>query len=112
MSNQKRNEKLANDIKKFIMSNKLNQDVRIYFNNKCYDFCDGGEPKVIEDIKATSYFEYGNDETVSMSFEGRLNHILNYGESRSIESKFNKIFEKHKCYFEFGYAWSLSVYFD
>jgi hypothetical protein len=106
-----RNEKLANELKDFMVKHKIG-DSRIYFNNMCYDFDYDGNVNILEDIKGSKFFEYANDKTVSMSFEGTLNHILNYGQNRKLENEFNKIFEKHKCYYEFGYAWSLSVYFD
>jgi hypothetical protein len=103
------NEKLANDLKKFIEKYEIG-DTRIYFNNICYHFNSDGSCKVIENIKASDYFEYANDETVSMSFEGYLNHVINYGENNKLLNYFDKIFEKHGCYYELGYAWSLSVY--
>jgi hypothetical protein len=106
-----RNEKLANDIRDFLSKNKIG-DTRVYFNNKCYHWDSSGEVSVLEDILPSKYFEYANDETVSMSFEGRLNHAINYGTDKTLLKKFDKIFEKHNCYYELGYAWSLSVYFD
>lgn len=106
-----RNEKLANDLKEFIMKNRLNIDVRIYFNNKCYDWIVYlKEPNIIEDIKGSSFFEYANDETVSMSFEGDLYDIINYGELPSILEGFESVFEKHGFYYELGNAWNLSAY--
>jgi aryl-phospho-beta-D-glucosidase BglC (GH1 family) len=110
MDKQKRNEALANDLKKFIEKNQF-IDTRIYFNNKCYDFKSDGSMEILEDIKGSSFFEYANDDTVSMSFEGTLNHILNgYHYMPKTQREFDKIFAKHNCYYEFGYAWSLSVY--
>lgn len=107
-----KNEALANDLKKFLFKNMVGEDVRIYFNNQAYDFKSPTIVELMENIKGTTYFEYANDETVSMSFEGNMYHILNYGESPSLLKKFDAIFEKHNCYYEFGYAWSLSVYYD
>jgi hypothetical protein len=106
----KKNEKLANDIKKFIDKNKI-VDTRVYFNNKCYDWNSSSEMTIVEDIKPSTYFEYANDSTVSMSFEGELNYIINYGTNNKKLEAFNKIFDKHNCYYELGYAWSLSVYY-
>ena len=114
-----RNEKLANDIKNFLEKHDMIQDTRIYFNNKCFSSKLNRESEdwfyeyeLIEDIVPSDYFEYANNKTVSMSFEGTLNHILNYGKNRKLEEKFNKIFEQHSCYYEFGDAWNLTVYFD
>lgn len=114
--NEIRNAKLAEDIKEFILDNGLGIDVRIYFNNACYDWANGEvynkEPYLLKNIKGSTFFEYANDETVSMSFEGKLYDIINYGANYSLLEKFDEIFKKHKCYYELGYAWSLSVYFD
>jgi hypothetical protein len=113
-----RNELLANNIKDWLIKNHVTTDVRIYFNNKAYcwssfnGFVEPAKPNVLEDIESTEYFEYGNDETVSMSFEGGLYDIINGYESPSKLEKFDKIFKKHNCYYELGYAWSLSVYYD
>lgn len=110
MNQQAKNTSLAKDLKDFLTVNKIG-DTRVYFNGICYHFDSRGNSKTIEDIKATTYFEYGNDETVSMSFEGELNHALNYGMDKKLVKEFNKIFDRHGCYYEFGYAWSLSVYY-
>lgn len=111
--NQEKNQALANEIADFISNNSLGADVRVYFNNKAYDWIDEVNYKVIEDIKASEYFEYSNnDESVSMSFEGTMYHMMNYGDLPKLMEKFNKIFERHNCYYELGYAWSLTVYYD
>lgn len=114
--NEKRNEELANDIRDFLLKNSLSVDTRIYFNGKCYDWCDGDyyykEPKIMENIKATDYFEYAKNKSVSMSFEGALYDIMNYGEYPDTREEFDAIFDKHNCYYELGHAWNLSVSFD
>lgn len=108
-----RNESLANDLKDFIMKNSLACDIRIYFNNKCYDWCDGKvyfkEPNLLEDVTGSNFFEYANDNTVSMTFEGDLYDIVNYGEAPKLYDKFYDVFKKHNCYYELGNAWNLAV---
>jgi outer membrane protein assembly factor BamB len=112
MNQNEKNELLANDLKKFLLKHDM-IDTRIYFNGKCFDFNSSGEVTTLEDIKGSTYFEYANDETVSMSFEGRLNHVINgYISDKKVMNGFDKIFEKHNCYYELGYAWSLSVYYN
>lgn len=106
-----RSEKLANDLRDFINKNKL-IDTRVYFNGMCYHWNSNGEMSTIDDIMPSDYFEYANDETVSMSFEGLLYEIVNGYCYPDVLRKFDKIFEKHKCYYEFGHAWNLTVYFD
>lgn len=105
-----KNELLANELRDFVGEHKLG-DISIYFNNQCYRLDSEGKVEVLTDIKGSTYFEYANDETVSMSFEGPLNYILNYGEIPALYHAFNEIFVRHGCYFELGFAWSLSVYY-
>lgn len=115
--NLKRNEKLVKEIKKFLEDNDILQDTRIYFNGVAYHAKYNREDSsyywiLLSDISPSTYFEYGNDETVAMSFEGPLNYILNYGEDRELHQEFNAIFKRHDCYYELGHAWNLSVYYN
>lgn len=107
-----RNLALANDIKDFMIKNEVANDTRIYFNGMAYDSISDNEYKDINGIKGSDYFEYADDEGVSMSFEGTLYHMINYGTMPKLLEKFNKIFTKHNCYYELGYAWSLRAVFD
>lgn len=112
-----KNEKLANDLKKLLIESDLIQDVRIYFNNKCYSSIrlENGdyEFELLKDIKPSYYFEYANDKSVSLSFEGELYHILNYGQQDlKFRIDFEKIFEDNNCFYEFGDAWNLTVYYN
>jgi hypothetical protein len=111
MSNLSKNQLLAFDIKDFLLENNINTDTRIYFNNMAYDSNEDGY-ELLENIKGSAYNEYTNDETVSMTFEGELYYMINYGVFNLLLNEFNAIFEKHKCYYELGDAWNLSVYFD
>jgi hypothetical protein len=109
---EERNQQLADDIKKFLLENELSQDTRIYFNNKCYDFDSAGKTyETLEDIKPSDYFEYANDNTVSMSFEGPLYEVLNGYRNGwpELEDEFLEIFEKYDMYYEMGNAWNLAA---
>lgn len=112
MTQNEKNEKLANDIRDFLLKNDLASDTRIYFNGMAYDSVEStNKYRTIEDIKPSDYF-YANNETVSMSFEGALYRLVNHETSSALYRKFSKIFDKHNCYFEQGYAWSLSVNYN
>lgn len=113
---------LAMDIYNFCYDNELWEDIAIYFDGKAlasWDTWSGVAGKKItdnlyeyEDKNPLDYFEYANPDTLSMSFEGRLNHALNaYIEGWiEIEEAFIDIFNKHGYYYEMGYSWSLSAY--
>ena len=113
---------LAIDIYEWCQKHDLWGDNIIYFDGKAWSNREtwGGVKgkKIAEDLyeyddrNPEDYFEYANPETLSMSFEGGLNHVLN-GYTRGwvkLEEQFGKLFEKYGLYYEMGYAWSLSAY--
>jgi hypothetical protein len=113
---------LAIDIYEWCKKHSLWGDNTIYFDGKAWsnrETWSGKKGKKIaedlyeyEDKDPCDYFEYGNPDTLSMSFEGSLNHVLN-GYTRGwvkLEEQFGKLFEKYGLYYEMGYAWSLSAY--
>jgi len=72
-----------------------------------------GEPFIEEGYDPRNYFEYvAKNHILSMSFEGDLYSILNaYTPGwTKLEAEFQKIFEKHGCYYEMGHAWNLTCY--
>lgn len=114
--------KLAADIYKWCKANNLWGDNTIYFDGIAWSSSPewNGEKgkRIDEDLyeyenkNPLDYFEYANPNTLSMSFEGPLNHVLN-GYVRGwtkLEHQFSKLFKKHGYYYELGYAWSLSAY--
>lgn len=115
-------EALAFEIYGWCKDHDLWGDNIIYFNGKALsnDFeWNGVDGKQIfddlymyEDKNPLDYFEYANPDTLSMSFEGALNHVLNgytHGWEK-LEAEFDKLFEKHGLYYEMGHEWNLSVY--
>ena len=113
---------LAIDIYEWCKKHNIWDDNTIYFDGKAWsnrETWGGAKGKKItddlyeyEDKDPCDYFEYGNPDTLSMSFEGSLNHVLN-GYTRGwvkLEEQFGKLFEKYNLYYEMGYAWSLSAY--
>jgi hypothetical protein len=101
--------KVAKTIERYLRKNELDTDVRIYFSGKCWDYDSSGRKTIIEDIKASEYFEYANDDTISMSFEGALNEHLNMHYGYAVFEEFNALdFDGH--YFEMGHSWNLSFY--
>lgn len=115
-------ELLAKDIYKWCVKKDLWGDNIIYFNGKAWSSSPewhGDQGKQIaenlyeyEGKNPKDYFEYGNPDTLSMSFEGPLYHVLNgyTGGWSKIEQQFAKLFTKYDLYYELGYAWSLSAY--
>jgi hypothetical protein len=115
---------LAIDIYEWCKKHALWGDNIIYFDGKAWSNSEtwGGieGKKIADDLyehenkDPRDYLEYCNPKTLSMTFEGGLNHVLN-GYTRGwvkLEEQFGKLFEKYGLYYEMGYAWSLSTYED
>lgn len=109
-------EEMVKEIIDYLKANDLESDVCIYFNNK--RICIGSEwdrekkefipyEKVEENINPLDYFEYANEfHILSMSFEGSLYDIINYGNT----NKFDAIFNKYGLYYELGHSWNLTAF--
>ena len=113
---------LSIDIYEWCKKHDLWGDNTIYFDGKAWSHSKtwrGEEGKKIaedlyeyEDRNPKDYFEYANPKTLSMSFEGSLNYVLNgytHGWIK-LEEQFGKLFEKYGLYYEFGHSWNLSAY--
>lgn len=113
---------LAIDIYEWCKKHDLWGDNTIYFDGKAWSNSETwhGEKgkKIAEDLyeyeekHPRDYFEYANPKTLSMSFEGSLNYVLNGYTSRSwkLEEEFSKLFKKYALYYELGHSWNLSAY--
>ena len=106
-------QQIAKKIANWLEKNDLTHEVRIYFDNQCWTWNDE-EMIVIDDMKASNYFEYANDETISMSFEGPLYHVMNYHwsskEAGQLYGEFLDLMKGEPFYFEMGNAWNCSAY--
>lgn len=115
-------ESLAIEIYNWCKKHHLWGDNTIYFDGKAWSSSaewdlDKGK-KIDEDLyeyenkNPKDIFEYANPETLSMSFEGPLYHVLNgYVKGwTKLEAQLQKMFEKHGYYYEMGHAWNLSAY--
>ena len=108
---EERNEALASDILRLLKHYNITLDVIIYYNGKRMF----AENEKVEKANVEDYLEYSNPDTVSMSFEGELNHILN-GACSDLElmdrvlEDLSKLFDKYDMYYEMGDAWNLTTY--
>lgn len=115
-------EALAFEIYTWCKEHDLWGDNTIYFSGKALSssptWGDNNGGQIFDDLyeyenkNPLDYFEYANPNTLSMSFEGALNHVLNGYVSGWVKLKeeFSNIFKKYGYYYEMGYAWSLSTY--
>lgn len=113
-------EDLADSIYKLFAKNQMWSDTFIYFNgcrignkdpagNYHYD----GTVYLEEDKDPRDYFEYVNpDHILSMSFEGPVYHMFNYGHDKPVLKKFRALLERYGLYYELGNAWNLSCYYN
>lgn len=119
-------EKMAKEIYKFCIGRELWQDCCIYFNGKAWASKNTwGDKKgkeigerlyEYEDMNPCDYFKYGNPDTLSMSYEGELYHVMNcYWESKTWtrwHDKFVAMFDKYDGYIEQGHAWNFTFVED
>lgn len=107
----KQKKELAYEILELLKKYEMNVDVSIYFSGKC--LTGGGE--IIKGKLASKYFEYANDDTLSMSFEGVFYEVMNYYHpslSDAVMPEFNAILEKYGLYYELGNAWNLATFYS
>ena len=117
-----RNEKLAIDIYRWCKRKELWGDNCIYFDNIAWASWPEWKGEIGKEIdedlyqyenkNPKDYFQFANPDTLSMSYEGRLYHVLN-GNVRGwvkLESEFLKLFETHGYYAKYGNAWNLAAY--
>jgi len=103
-------EKLAHEIYTLLKDRGLIGDVRIYYGDKCLTH----NGLVLENTKASDYFKYVNEDTLSMSFEGAFYEVLNYCESQEDErtiQEFNKLLASYGLYYELGDYWNLTLFY-
>lgn len=115
-------ELLANDIYQWCVKKHLWGDNCIYFNGKAWASWDTWHDvkgkRIAENLyeymnkNPKDYFEYANPDTLSMSFEGPLYHVLNayVGGWMKLEKQFANLFKKYGLYYEMGHSWNLSTF--
>ena len=118
---EKRNERLAKAIRRWLLDRDMWIDTTIFFNGKAFSTADYEHENfyyndkdnliVLENEDPRKYFKYVNpDHILSMSFEGPLYDVLNgYCDGcLELEERFRKLLEKHGVYYELGDAWNLT----
>ena len=100
---------IARKIEAFMKKYDLLTDSRIYFNKKCWEYGSNGNKTVLEDMVGSDYFRYANDDTISMSFEGGLYNVMNYGPF-DVREAFQDMLAEYGYYAELGNAWNLALY--
>lgn len=115
---EKRIERLAFDIRRFLLDHSLWVDVTIYFNGKAlstddrkgtFAYNDPNKLILLENQDPKRFFEFAGG-VLSMSFEGDFYDVINYGSWPGALDAFNKLLDKYDCCYELGNAWNLSVY--
>lgn len=122
---KKQIEKLATEIRAWLIRRNLWVDTTIYFNGKAFSTSDGkgyyyNDPEhliVLEnEDPAKCVGEYvGTVLTITTEgdFCGCLNFYGEYGSQYDlrIQEEFSDILDKYGCYYELGYHWSIAVYY-
>ena len=113
----KKNEQFRDELIDFLTEQDLFSDVSVYCNGHAYRN-DKREGYILHTTRHGAVYydcgeadtpEYGNADGISMTFEGPLYEMLNYGDG-STEETLNKIGANYGCYMEQGHAWSLAFW--
>lgn len=112
-------EELAEKVYQLFRKNGIWSDTIIYFNGCSLDNKDetgryhyDGSAYHHKDKDPRDYFGYVNsDHILSMSFEGPVNHMFNYGEYQDVLDEFNALLDGYGLYYELGNSWNLSCYY-
>ena len=107
---EERIEKMAVEIRAFLLEHGIWQDTDIYFNGKRFTtrdpetkkyYYNDPEKLFVEDNQnPRDYFEYVADD-----------HMINGYAYGGLVRRFHKIFEKYGVYYEQGDAWNLTCYY-
>jgi hypothetical protein len=111
----KNKRQIAKKIERWLMDNGMDNHVSIYFDDERWSYgWDGTKDKVVENnIKASRYFTYADDDTISMAFEGPLYEVLNLyrndEEALRMHSEFSELLNEYGYFFEKGNAWNCTA---
>lgn len=125
---EKRNRKLAEEIREFLFKWGMWIDTTIYFNGKAFSpiekdengkmkfYYNDREHLIEYEDDPSRYVEWYNKDGITMTFEGDFYEVMNYAfESRfltNIYEEFEELLRKHNARHELGHAWSMCIYFN
>lgn len=110
--------KIAKDFLVYLAEKELDDTVLVYADGKRYSTEKRPYTKeetyknvtiyVEDNMLATDYFQYGNNDTMSFSFENYLYDLINYEDLFYLDDFFKPL----GLWYELGNAWNASVYED
>lgn len=112
-------EDLADKIYELFKKNGIWADTDIWFNgmmlsnkdhNGTYHY--DGSAFLHQDKNPSDCFGCATDHVLSMTFEGSVYHMFNYGSFPDVMKKFTELLERHGLYYEMGDAWNLTCYYS
>lgn len=102
-------EELREKIIDLFKSYELYLDCTIFCNGKRYCYSND-KLETEEDADVSEWLDYYNPDTLSMSFDGDIYDVFNYGALPSLWEKFDELISSYRYYYELGNAWNLSLY--
>lgn len=111
----KNREVIFEKIKKLIQKMDMLRSVTFFFNNKRIMYKCDSTVVIEEDMKATDYCDYANDDTLTVVFDGGdlwevLNCSFGYSMKDEFDSKMEKILKPYNLYYEMGNSWNFSLF--
>ena len=115
MEEQSKLQELAYKITEVLYKYNCQTDVAIYFEGKRLstfaDLEDSYGKWVLEEgFKGSSYTDYSNDNTITMTFEGDFYDVMNWGLLHECYVEFNELIKEYGYWFELGNMWNLALY--
>ena len=102
-------EKLREEIIELFKSYDLYLHCSIFCNGNKYSYYKDSLESVTE-CDVWQYIDYYNEDTLSMSFDGDIYDVFNYGLFPKLLEKFDSLLRSYGLYYELGNAWNLSLY--
>lgn len=105
-----RNERLGIDLKQWVYNYHKSSECKIYYNDVSYTWDTVDKYWLQKNEKATQYVPFADDQTVTMTFEGKLYWDLHeYTSTNKTINSLTNLFYKHGFKYVLCHSWALTA---
>lgn len=106
----RRNERLGSDLKQWVYNYHRSSKCKIYYNDVSYTWDNVHKYWIQKNEKATQYVPFADDQTVTMTFEGKLYCDLHeYASTNKTIDSLTNLFCKHGFKYVLCHSWALTA---